>query len=745
MSLDVDTATVFDRSEPLMAEEMARMLRRLTLAVSMVLTGALVAGAPAAPAAPSCLNTMPVADVTAGMTTHGLTVSHGKTPEPFTADVLGVLKDGVAPGVDMIIVEADSAALDKAGGIWAGMSGSPVYADSDNRLLGAVAYGLSFGPSKIGGLAAAEDMDKVLQLPTQPAAPRTVPLTKALKAKIIARGDATARELSGGLQQLPLPLSVSGLRGSRLGAFAGRLSGAERFVPFNAGTIPSSAADIADIVPGSNFAAALSYGDVAAAGVGTTTGVCADHVVAFGHPMNFDGPSGLSAHTADAITIQDDSLGSPFKLANVGGTVGTLDQDRLSGIRAILGAAPDPIDVTSDVDDGAVATRHGVTEINRTTDSPDIAAFHLIANIDRVIDRVGGGTAALGWTVTGTAGGEHFSFSRNNRFADPQDISFSSADELFFDLLSLTDNPFTDVKFTDIKMDATVKAPFRQYRVTGLQRFQGGAWVTVSGSDSLVLTPGVPLRVRVLLANFRTSTPVAPVELTFPVAADASGDGSLDILAGGDGGGGGDDGGGSGGGDTGEPTSFKDLLKSLGAAPRNDELDASLSMFGSGSPDVPSLLDTSSPAPVNITKRLAEVVTGSLSVSVTIPSDDGPEQPSEPPTLSLGGKSTLKLATALRKGLHMTVESSAPGRLVARATVDKKTAHRLHLKKPVVAAVTKVIGDGRSHVTLKFTKNAKKHLRHAKRVKLSLRATVTDLDGNRAVDHTKLVLKRRLH
>jgi hypothetical protein len=47
-------------------------------------------------------------------------------------------------------------------------------------------------------------------------------------------------------------------------------------------------------------------------------------------------------------------------------------------------------------------------------------------------------------------------------------------------------------------------------------------------------------------------------------------------------------------------------------------------------------------------------------------------------------------------------------------------------------------------VTLKFTRKAKKHLRHAKRVKLSLRATVTDLDGNRAVDRTKLVLKRRL-
>jgi hypothetical protein len=723
------------------------MFRRLTLAVLTLLTGPLVAGAPAAPAA-SCLNTMPVSDVTVGMTTHGLTVSNGKTPEPFTADVLGVLENGIAPGVDMIIVEAHSAALDKAGGIWAGMSGSPVYADSDDRLVGAVAYGLSFGPSKIGGLAAAADMDKVLQLTSQPAAPRTVALPKALKAKIIAHGDATAKELSGGLQQLPLPLSVSGLRSSRLAAFASRLPGAERFVPFAAGTVASSPTDIADIVPGSNIAAAMSYGDVGAAGVGTTTGVCGDHVVAFGHPMNFDGPTALSAHTADAITIQDDSLGSPFKLANIGGTVGTLDQDRLSGIRAILGAAPDPIDVTSKVDDGAGASRTGLTEIDRTGDSPDIAAFHLVSNIDRVIDRVGGGTTALGWTVTGIANGQHFSLSRNNRFADPLDISFGSADELFNDLFTLVENPFTDVTFTGISMNATVKSPFRQYRVTGLQQLKGGAWVTVGDTDTLELEPGSTLRVRVLLANFRSTVPVAPVEFSFPVPADATGDGSLDIF--GSMGGGDDEGGefvASGDSGSGEPASFNDLLKSLSNAPRNDELDATLSMFGTGGgggEGVPALMDASTPEPVNVTKRLAEVVTGSLSIPVTVPSTDEPGQPSEPPTLNLGGKATLKLATALRKGLRLTVDSSAPGRLVARATVDKKTAKRLHLKKTVVASASKVIGDGRSHVTLKFTKKAKKRLKHAKRVKLSLRATITDRDGNTAVDHRKLVLKSKM-
>ena len=72
--------------------------------------------------------------------------------------------------------------------------------------------------------------------------------------------------------------------------------------------------------------------------------------------MNFDGPTALSAHNASAIVIQDDPT-APFKLANIGGLVGTLDQDRMAGIRALLGPAPTPIVVTSHVtDDGGALT-----------------------------------------------------------------------------------------------------------------------------------------------------------------------------------------------------------------------------------------------------------------------------------------------------------------------------------------------------------------------------------------------------
>ena len=708
------------------------MMRRLSLAVLTLLVGGAVVGAPAAPAA-ACPETVPIDQVLPGMAAHGLTVTSGKTPEEFGVEVLGVLDDGIAPGVDMIIVKVAMADLDTdADGIWEGMSGSPVYSDdAEQHLIGAVSYGMAFGPSAIGGLTPAGDMAKLLDL-----APAAVRVPASLRARIAAAGDLSAHQAAAGLERLRVPLAVSGLRGNRLQSFAARLGGGERFSPFSAGVAPPAAGDPAEIVAGGNFAAAMSYGDITAGGVGTVTEVCGDHVLAFGHPMNFDGPSALSAHTATAIAIQDDPAGPPFKIANIGGVVGTLDQDRLAGIRALLGDAPTPIPVTSTVTDGGTAARDGLTSVNRTREAPDVAAFHLVSNIDSVIDRVGGGRTELGWTVTGIAGGRPFSLSRNNRFADPSDISFASADELYFELASLAGNPFADVTFTGVSLTAKVREAFSQYRITGLQRFAGGGWVKVGDSTPVELTPGVPLRVRVLLAAYRSSAPVAPVELRLPVAADAGGDGTLDISGGSSGGGGGEEGSGE------EPKSFAELLTMLRKAPRNDDVKAQLSLFGGAPTEGAAFLADATPGPVTATKQVAEVVNGSLSIPVVVAGGSEP-LPSDPPTLNLSGKSSLALAATLRKGLHLTVRSSAPGRLVLKASVSKKLAHRLKLKKTVVATLTKRIGDGRSKVTLKFTPRAKKRLRHVKRVKLALKATITDLEGNRSTDRSAVTLKRR--
>ncbi len=61
----------------------------------------------------------------------------------------------------MIVVRTSSDAITTAGGIWFGMSGSPVY-DADGHLVGAVAYGLA-GASPIAGITPAAEMRKLLR------------------------------------------------------------------------------------------------------------------------------------------------------------------------------------------------------------------------------------------------------------------------------------------------------------------------------------------------------------------------------------------------------------------------------------------------------------------------------------------------------------------------------------------------------------------------------------------------------
>jgi hypothetical protein len=465
--------------------------------------------------------------------------------------------------------------------------------------------------------------------------------------------------------------------------------------------------------------------------------------------MLFDGPSGLSVHTADAITIQDDPTLVPFKVANVGGVVGTLEQDRLSGIRALLGVSPTPVLVKSAVNGGGELK----TFVNRTRDVPGLAAFHLLGDIDGRINRIGAGTAEVGWTVVGTVGSQQFSLTRNNRYADQFDISFSSIFELADQLAALSDNPFTDVTFDTVRLTAAVGSPFREYRIAGLEQRDGAEWVPVEPNAPLSATPGTPLRVRVLLSAYRDAAP-APVEFTFPIPEDAAGTEAMLSISGG----GATSGDGGGGGSGSEPASFDDLLSALEHAPRNDEILAELSLGGGegGAPVQPL---------ASLHKRVAEVVTGALAVPVTVAGGEEPPPPEpppwgpppgepipqpgpggEPPALDLLGASTMRLGRALNRGISVAVQAAEPGRLVLRALVDRRTARRLGVgRKPkgavVVGRLVRQVAAGRTEARLMLARGARRHLRHANRVTLTIRATLTGAAGKTQAVRT-IVLQR---
>src|SRR5687768_3174898 len=103
------------------------------------------------------------------------------------------------------------------------MSGSPVFT-ADERLVGAVAYGLSASPSNIAGLTPAADMYEILSNGATPApAAAQKPLPASIRQRLVASGAATAAEAASGMRQLPIPLGVSGIAAGHLDEAATRL------------------------------------------------------------------------------------------------------------------------------------------------------------------------------------------------------------------------------------------------------------------------------------------------------------------------------------------------------------------------------------------------------------------------------------------------------------------------------------------------------------------------------------------
>jgi hypothetical protein len=533
---------------------------------------ALVASPASAQTAPDpCPEPFPVDELTVGTEATGLTVERGTTPDPFSATILGVLDDGIAPGVDMIIAETSSPAIERAGGIWAGMSGSPVYAP-DGRLIGAVAYGFSTAPSPIAGITPAADMYQVLDRPSTLAgeAEELVRLPAALRNRVVATGEVTAAEAAAGMSQLPLPIAVSGVSPERLEQVTDRLGSQFLANAHLMSTGPATGTSSpADIFPGSNFAAAESYGDFTSGGVGTTTAVCDDRALAFGHPAFFYGATSLSAHAADAVLVQRDNTLGSFKLANIQGVVGTVDQDRLAAIRAQLGDLPATVPVSSTVTSTEGGGRDGTTQIAFPRFLADIAALHLFVNNDRVLEQIGPGRAELRMVVDGErASGAPFQLDVSNMYADEFDISFLPADDAFFRLSAIHTNPFEDTTITGVRFEEQLSPTFTYYSITGVSARQpDGSYQPVPTDEPLQVVAGTRLPLRVTLTPYRNLGPAVNVDLSVLVPhGSAGGFGSLDVL----------------GGPAfteEEPANFDQLLAQLEGTAPNNAVTASLSVF----------------------------------------------------------------------------------------------------------------------------------------------------------------------
>lgn len=554
-------------------------LTAVVLAAAAAAPSTRPAGVADASAAPTCTPpaVMPTSQLRAGMWGTGYTSISGRTISPFRVKILGVLPDGIAPGLDFILIKAPK-------GIAAGYSGSPVYING--KLIGAVAYGLDSVGSTIGGITPAEPMLRVLTAgDATPTLPRTVNLSPRARRLAAAAASVPAASVAPTAQQLPVPLAVSGLNDRGMERF-GRILTREKInvALYRAASAPATASP-APLAPGSSFAAMLSYGDLTAGGIGTTTLTCGNRSVAFGHPFQFSGDTELGMSAADVLAVVRSPFGN-YKVARVGEIHGSVDQDRLAGIRGVAGMMPSLVPVTSDITNLDLGrSRSGETGVVQQATLPLFSAFHLLSNEDVTFDRIGGGSVSLAFTVTGTrADGSSFTLTRTNAYFDEFDATFPSIIELASDLNAIVNNRVEAVKVTGVHAEATLTERDTSasiVRVLSASSLQP----QLRERDVLHARPGDTIQLRVTLQPAsRIGEPQPPREnVDLEVRAPRRGHGGLLVIRGGTG-------------DTGcafcidesggpDAASFDGLLKKLANAPRHSDLMATFRLPRGGKGD----------------------------------------------------------------------------------------------------------------------------------------------------------------
>ena len=302
---------------------------------------------------------LPAGELTPGMKGYGLSdLGDGKGVQRFEIEIVGLLKS-YAPKQDLILARVLGDTLDKTG-IIGGMSGSPIYVDG--KLIGALAYGWPFSRDPICGITPIQSMLDIRKAPAAPpvpiggAATRASALVSAFRDRAFAEPMAAlVRPLkpetaSTGLSPLPLPVSLSGsiVPGKLFGdvaAAAGWLvapSGASASAAPGATPSPNTGNALE---PGSAVAAVLLSGDMVLSATGTVTWVDGNSLLAFGHPFLSMGPVDMPMARADILTVLP-SVYRSFKFSTTGAVLGSVSQDRSTGILGSFGDAPKMVPVT---------------------------------------------------------------------------------------------------------------------------------------------------------------------------------------------------------------------------------------------------------------------------------------------------------------------------------------------------------------------------------------------------------------
>lgn len=354
------------------------------------------------------LETLSPDQLSAGMKGWGVSdFGDGKGIQRFQVEILGVLKR-YAPRQDLILGRVSGAGLESSG-IIAGMSGSPIYVDG--KLVGALAYGWPFSKDAICGITPIQSMLDIRQAPARPPVPiagstgsggassngignaqglatsgtvSTRDLVDAFTSGHFAdRMEALMKPLrpagADGMAALPLPVSFTGIASA--GSLFERVAASANWMtaPSGASAAPAgesvSGGDAGRLHPGSAVATQLLSGDMDLSATGTVTWVEGNSLLAFGHPFLSMGPVSMPMAQADVLTVLP-SIYRSFKFAATGPVLGSITQDRSTGILGTFGSHAPMVPITLRISsDGAPPQTYRFEAVHNPMLTPILTAL----------------------------------------------------------------------------------------------------------------------------------------------------------------------------------------------------------------------------------------------------------------------------------------------------------------------------------------------------------------------------------
>jgi SpoIVB peptidase S55 len=313
-------------------------------------------------AAPAVTKFFPLSEVRRGMKGVAYTVFEGVNPEPMQVEILGLLKDALGPGQDMILARLHGEKPEYTG-VVAGMSGSPVYIDG--RLVGALSYRIGqFSKEPIAGITPIESMLQVRDGNGTAAGMERAGGEKT-NAGVLrsAQNDNGFSESADGfspsadsflrheqpeMRAMETPLVFGGFSPETVERFGDRFRAMGLTPVAGLGGADPTAVQPEPLVPGSAVSAVLVRGDLSMAGTCTVTYVDPKRLLACGHPITQYGPVDMPMTKAEVLA----SLASPlnaFKIINTTETVGAFTEDRASAIMGQFGKKARMIPVVVEV------------------------------------------------------------------------------------------------------------------------------------------------------------------------------------------------------------------------------------------------------------------------------------------------------------------------------------------------------------------------------------------------------------